>query len=253
MIDCRTTLSELFDAWIPAKVAEDRIGERTVTLSRDTWLHGEQQLGALRIGELKTSRADAYLKTLPSSSATYLRIVLVGMYGLAARFDVVKHNPMRETRTAKTARKAPRALTAMQFDQVRQAVKAFCDYSVPGPRRGRMLPAFVELLAATGARPGEVLGIRWDDVDLLGDPPTVTVSGTVVEQRPRRRQVVALAVRAQGWRTAAHGEPARVRGPRARRSVRGDRSGGDGAEEPRRRPVKSVEHPVVAAGGARPA
>ena len=44
-----------------------------------------------------------------------------------------------------------------------------------------MLPAFIELLAATGARPGEVLAIRWADVDLLGSPPTVTVNGTVVD------------------------------------------------------------------------
>ncbi len=44
-----------------------------------------------------------------------------------------------------------------------------------------MLPAFVELLAATGARPGEVLAIRWQDVDLLDDAPSVTVNGTVMD------------------------------------------------------------------------
>lgn len=193
-VDHRTTLSELFEVWMPAKVAEDRIGERTATLYRDTWrLHGERHLGALRITELRASRADAHLKALPSSAATYLRIILVGMYGLAARFDVVKHNPMRETRTAKVDRKAVRALTAMEFEQVRQAVKVFCGRRGPGPRRGRMLPAFVELLAATGVRPGEVLAIRWEEVDLLGDPPTVTVSGTVqdagrVAGKPLHRQ-----------------------------------------------------------------
>jgi hypothetical protein len=36
VINRRTTLSELFEAWIPAKVEEDRIGERTATLYRDT-------------------------------------------------------------------------------------------------------------------------------------------------------------------------------------------------------------------------
>lgn len=182
VINRRTTLSELFGAWIPAKVAEDGISERTVTLYRDTWrLHGEQQFGALRISELSTSRADAYLKALPPSPATYLRIILTGMYGLAARFDVVKHNPMRETKTAKAERKPARALTSMEFEQVRQAVKAYCERKGPGPRRGLMLPAFVELLASTGARPGEVLAIQWADVDLLADPATVTVNGTVVD------------------------------------------------------------------------
>ena len=182
VINHRTTLSELFGTWIPTKIAEDRIGERTATLYRDTWrLHGEQQLGALRISELSTSRADAHLKALPSSAAIYMRIILSGMYSVAVRFDVIAHNPIRETKTAKTERKPARALTAMEFEQVRQAVKAFTERKGPGPRRGRMLPAFIELLAATGARPGEVLAIRWEDVDLLGTPPTATVNGTVVD------------------------------------------------------------------------
>ncbi|MBN7552071.1 site-specific integrase, partial [Mycobacteroides abscessus subsp. abscessus] len=45
-VNAKTTLDELFDVWIPAKVAEDRIGERTQTLYKDTWrLHGRKQLG----------------------------------------------------------------------------------------------------------------------------------------------------------------------------------------------------------------
>lgn len=194
VINTRTTLSELFDAWIPTKVAEDRIGERTSTLYRDTWrLHGDQQLGELRIRELSTSRADAHLKALPPSVAIYMRIILSGMYSLAVRFDVIAHNPIRETKTAKTEKKPARALTGMEFVVVRRAVEIFCTRTGPGPRRGRMLPAFVELLAATGVRPGEVLAIQWPEVDLLGTPPTVTVSGTVVDSgrvagKPLHRQ-----------------------------------------------------------------
>ncbi|AHC26599.1 MULTISPECIES: tyrosine-type recombinase/integrase [Mycobacteriaceae] len=193
-INQRTTLTELFEVWLPAKVAENGIGERTATLYRDTWrLHGDGQLGALRVGELSTSRADAYLKALLPAPATYMRVILSGMYSLAVRFDVIAHNPIRETRTNKAERKPARALTTMEFERVRAAVAAFCNRKGPGPRRGRMLPAFVELLAATGARPGEVLAIRWEDVDLLGTPPTVTVTGTVVDSgrvagKPLHRQ-----------------------------------------------------------------
>lgn len=194
VIDRTTTLSELFGAWLPAKIAEDRIGERTATLYRDTWrLHGEQQLGELRIVELTTSRADSHLKALPSSAGIYLRIILSGMYSLAARFDVVKNNPIRETKTAKPERKPARALTGMELEQVRRAVEVWCGRKGPGPRRGLMLPAFVELLAATGVRPGEVLAVQWEDVDLLAVPPTVTVTGTVqdagrVAGKPLHRQ-----------------------------------------------------------------
>lgn len=194
IINWRTTLSELFEAWITAKQAEDGIKGQTVALYRNNWrLHGEQQLGALRIGELKASRADAHLKSLPSSAAANLRVTLTGMYGMAARFDVVKVNPIRETKTARPDTTEARALTGLEFEEVRLAVKTFCARKGPGPRRAPMLPAFVELLAATGARPGEVLGLRWQDVDLLGDPPTVTLAGTVVDHgkvagRPLHRQ-----------------------------------------------------------------
>ena len=149
---------------------------------RDNWrLHGEQQLGDLRIGELTASRANTHLKALPPSVAASLRVTLVGMYALAGRFDVVKHNPIWATKTAKPDPITARALTGMEFEQVRQAVKAFCAQRGPGPRRAPMLAAFVELLAATGARPGEVLALRWEDVDLLADPPTVTLSGTIID------------------------------------------------------------------------
>lgn len=108
-VNAKTTLDELFEVWMPTKIAEDGIGGRTQTLYRDTWrLHGRDQLGALRITELSTSRADAHLKSLPQSPGIYMRIILNGMFNLAARFDVVKHNPIRETKTPKVEREKAR-------------------------------------------------------------------------------------------------------------------------------------------------
>lgn len=193
-INRRTTLSELFEVWMTAKVTEDGVKGQTDTQYRDMWrLHGEHQLGELRIAELTTSRADAHLKSLTSGPATKMRVILSGMYGLAARFDVVKTNPIRETKIAKAPAKKARGLTAFELEEVRQAVAVYVGRKGPGPRRGRMLPAYVELLAATGARPNEVLSIIWTDVDLLGDPPTVTITGTLIDHgkiagRPLHRQ-----------------------------------------------------------------
>lgn len=181
-VNHKTTLDELFETWILAKINDDRISERTVTLYRDAWrLHGKQ-IGELRIRELSTSRADAHVKTLPPSASVMLRSVLAGMFSMAVRYDVLAHNPIRETRATSTDRKPARAITPLEFEQVRLAVAA-----------RPLEAAFVELLAATGARPAEVLAIRWEDVDLLGTPPTVTVSGTVVDAgriagKPTHRQ-----------------------------------------------------------------
>lgn len=128
-----------------------------------------------------------------ATQAKRLRMILSGMYGLAVRYDVLSTNPIRETRTAKTARKPARAATSAEFEQVHAAVRAYGRRRGPGPRPGRLLGAFVELLAATGARPNEVLAIRWSDVDLLADPPTVSITGTLIDHgriagKPLHRQ-----------------------------------------------------------------
>lgn len=52
------------------------------------------------------------------------------------------------------------------------------------------MPDATDLLIATGIRIGELLALRWVDIDLEATPPTLTVSGTLVEVkgRPLSRQ-----------------------------------------------------------------
>ena len=155
---------------------------QTVGQYRQVWAkHGAGQLGALRVAELPTSRANAHIQAVAAatpSQAGYLRIILRGMFSMAIRFDVLAVNPIIETKTAKVRRKPARAMTPAEFERVRGAVQAYAHREgYGGPKPGRLLPAFVDVLAATSARPSEVLAIRWSDVDLLADPPTVTVAG----------------------------------------------------------------------------
>jgi hypothetical protein len=109
----RTTLAELFELWIEAKALVDGVSDQTAKAYRDVWrVHGAQQLGALRVRELATSRANARLQEIGSTTqAKRLRMILAGMYGLAVRYDVLAVNPIRETRTVKTTRKPARAAT----------------------------------------------------------------------------------------------------------------------------------------------
>lgn len=183
----KTTLAELFAIWLAAKTVEDGILEQTSGQYQQVWdKHGVAQLGSLRVTELPTSRANAHIQAVAlktQSQAAYLRIILRGMFSMAVRFDVLAVNPIVETRTAKTERKPARALTPAEFERVRTAVKAYSEREGGGPRPGRLLLAFIEVLAATGARPSEVLALRWSDVDLLADPPTATFSGTLVDHQ----------------------------------------------------------------------
>ncbi len=43
----------------------------------------------------------------------------------------------------------------------------------------------VDIFLATGARIGEVLAIRWQDIDLAATPPTIAITGTVMMQKGR--------------------------------------------------------------------
>lgn len=184
VVNGKTTLDDLFETWVADKVAQGSLSPQSEMQYRRVWRgHGSEHLGALRIAELTTSRADGHLKTMPPRQSSLLRTILVGMFSMAVRFDMLHHNPIREAQSAPRGERKPvRALTAVELEQVRQAVKAYVTPSGrSGPPRGVMLPAFVELLAATGARPGEVLAIRWQDVDLLDDTPSVTVNGTVMD------------------------------------------------------------------------
>lgn len=49
-----------------------------------------------------------------------------------------------------------------------------------GPKRAPDLLDVVDVLLATGARIGEVLAIRWQDIDLSSERPRLTITGTVV-------------------------------------------------------------------------
>ncbi|BBX67813.1 tyrosine-type recombinase/integrase [Mycolicibacterium psychrotolerans] len=192
----RSSLAELFDVWILAKAAEDGVSEQTADQYRQVWAkHGALQLGALRIGEVDTKRAQRHLQDMGATTqAKRLRMILVGMFSMAVRFGVITVNPIREAKPSRaTAKTVVREILPDDLVRVRTAVRAYADREGPGPRPGRLLPAFVDLLVATGARPNEVLALRWSDCDPGGEPPTVTIRGTLIDHgriagKPLHRQ-----------------------------------------------------------------
>jgi integrase len=192
----RTTLAELFDIWIVAKAAEDGVSEQTSDQYRQVWAkHGAKQLGALRIPEVTTTRAHGHVQDMGATTqAKRLRMILLGMFSMAVRFGVIAVNPIRETKPTKAiAKEVVREIPANDLARVRAAVRDYADREGPGPRPGRLLPAFVDLLVATAARPNEILALRWSDCDPGGQPPTLTIRGTLIDHgrivgKPLHRQ-----------------------------------------------------------------
>ena len=109
---------------------------QTADKYRAVWkTHGDGQLGEMRVTEVPTSRANAHLQEMGSTTqAKELRMILSGMFSLAVRFDVLAVNPIREAKTVKTTRKPARAATSAEFERVRAAVKA---YAGTGAWRGQ--------------------------------------------------------------------------------------------------------------------
>ncbi|KRD04960.1 integrase [Mycobacterium sp. Root265] len=192
----KTTLSELFEVWVLAKANEDGVSPQTVDQYRQVWAkHGATQLGALRIREVEAPQAQRHLQDMGATTqAKRMRMILVGMYSTAVRFGVVAVNPIREAQPSKAVPKVvTREIQQGDLDRVRAAARAYAERSGPGPQPGRLLPAFVDLLIATGGRPNEILALRWSDCDLGADPPTITIRGTLIDHgriagRPLHRQ-----------------------------------------------------------------
>lgn len=201
LVTQKTTLAELFELWIESKSkrkggSKPEIGPQTEGQYRACWrVHGAGPLGALRVTELPTSWADKHLQSIEAvSQAKRLRVILSGMFSLAVRYDVLAVNPLRETETLKPKRAPARAATPDEFDRIRAEVRTYTTgHTKPGPKPGRLLAEFIELLMATGCRPNEVLALRPCDIDLVSDPPTATVSGTLIDHnripgKPLHRQ-----------------------------------------------------------------
>lgn len=168
-------------------------------------------MGALRVREVSTQRLDGFLREIATRrgqpTAKTARTVLTGMFKLAVRLGALTTNPVREVGELPGGRKKRRAksldagaLAALLSDvrtskiacpvvlvesQVKKGMKptskpgqiptvaAFCAASD--------LADVITLFAATGCRIGELMGVRWADVDL--DAKTLSVTGQVVRER----------------------------------------------------------------------
>ncbi|WP_062379355.1 tyrosine-type recombinase/integrase [Demequina pelophila] len=175
-VSSSTRVDELARVWLAEVDESDRAHSTIVRYRLAVRRHVVPRLGGLRVSEVTTARVDRALRDIADdvgpATARLARTCLSNMFGLAARHDAIVANPVREARTIAPTRAEPRALDADEVRELRAAVRAD-DYAVACD-----LPLLVDLLLATGCRVGEVLALRWSDVDL--EVGHVTIDGTVV-------------------------------------------------------------------------
>jgi integrase len=143
-------------------------------------------VGGIRAGEATAARMDAIIQAMRSKHgagmAKHARAVLRGALQRAVLADVLPINPMRDISPIEATRPVEGAIP-LTADQVR---------SLPASLRGseycqrRDLADPITMMAATGFRRGELLGLRWCDYDPRA--ATITVAGSVGREKGKGLQ-----------------------------------------------------------------
>ncbi|WP_102160098.1 tyrosine-type recombinase/integrase [Zhihengliuella halotolerans] len=142
-------------------------------------------IGAWRIGEVTVGRLNRFMRDVRqhhgASTARLMKAVLFGLFSVAVAHDLMEVNPVRELATVSAAPKPVRALTIEEVRRLRHDLKLWQqDGGTVGRPRSRDLLDVIDIMLATGCRIGEALAVRWSDIDLAVEHPTVTIQGTVV-------------------------------------------------------------------------
>ncbi|WP_433615302.1 tyrosine-type recombinase/integrase [Dactylosporangium sp. CA-139114] len=181
-----TRIDTLADLWLEQMVAEEQVVPQTLnTYTSSLRSKIRPALGDLRIREATVGRLDKFLREIAAehpSAAKTAKVVLGQMFALAVRRGAISTNPVRDTGRLRTPKRKVAALTDDDLHAVRAAIR---QWQAPtpgksGPRHTGDLADIVDLMLATGARIGEVLALRWGDLDLGAERPTVTISGTLI-------------------------------------------------------------------------
>lgn len=183
-------LSELSILWFDEIENNGRAGRRSIDDYQDTCKRViAPALAGLRLNEVTTGRLDRFLKNVALDHATtarHAKIVLTGILGLAVRQDALRSNLIRDAGAIKIATKDVRALSTNDVKKLRTTINRWQDDpDHQGHPRASDLVDVLDIFLVAGARIGEVLAIGWQDIDLEAEPPTITISGTVVMEKGR--------------------------------------------------------------------
>jgi integrase len=178
-----TPLSELLARWLdhvaeqlsPTTLREYRRLVRTML---------DPDLGRLPLRRVTAQRIDAYYASLARerglspASIRHVHAVLRGALGQAVRWGWIPTNPAANASPPKLR---PREITPPPMHATHRLLEAADEHD---PDFG----AILRVLVATGARRGEVCGLRWSDVDETASTVTIRRSvasvagGTVVKE-----------------------------------------------------------------------
>jgi len=104
----------------------------------------------------------------------------------AVRMGELATNPVLSVKLPRKGVRVVEALDQGDLKILREILEARFAEKKPGPKPSRRVLHAIELMLSTGCRIGEVLAIRWRDVDI--ETKTVVISGTVIDRTGVFRQ-----------------------------------------------------------------
>jgi integrase len=163
----RQTLAAFLADWL-ASVVRGRVEPTTYTRYALDVRRITAALGRLKLSEVTPQRIQAFLNSLreqglSASSVKHCRAVLRSALGQAETWNLIARNPAAGKRVT-SPRGERYEIEALSITQARAIMAAFV---------GHPFEALVHTALATGLRQGELLGLRWQDLDL--DAGTLTV------------------------------------------------------------------------------
>ncbi|AIU92223.1 hypothetical protein AY498_09490 [Corynebacterium ulcerans] len=165
-----TQLTTLLDHW----AKQHDVNERSRTVYTNTINnHITPAIGALTLAELTPLTLQSFISDLTPGTAKTCSAVLSNALKYAVRLGALHNTPWQAIRLPKNETNEIQALTNTQIATYQKAVKKWCGGNDMGPQRGFGLPELIDLLAGSGIRIGEALGLRLCDIDTTNRQITI--------------------------------------------------------------------------------
>lgn len=154
----RQTLNEYLDSWL-RDVAPLRLRARTVEdYARELERYVRPAIGTKRLGKVTPTDVQQIVNDLAARdlrrTPKLVHSILSSALSHAMRRNLIPDNPCRRVELPRQRR---REASAMSADELHAFLAAI---------RGTRYEAVFVLMVGTGMRPSEVLGLRWENVDL---------------------------------------------------------------------------------------
>jgi integrase len=140
----------------------ENLRHSTVYGYRFIWAqHLEKHFGKTTLREYRTHMGSAFLtdlakKNLCRSTIQHVRSLASGIFSHAVNLGLIESNPWHDVKVLGKSR-APRDTAHYTLEEAENIISALVDHPD--------CQAIMALACFTGLRPGEVQGLRWDDID----------------------------------------------------------------------------------------